>query len=129
MVRYLSDEWMERAATALAEHPPLGGEAADVDLTVAYEVTGSADGKRVYALRLSDGRLSLEEGPHPDAQVSFALDYDTAAAISRGELSAQAAFMQGRLKLGGDVMVLVRDAGALDALGDALGGLRSDTDY
>ncbi len=37
--------------------------------------------------------------------------------------------MQGRLKLGGDVMVLVRQHGLLDGLEDALGELRGRTEY
>jgi putative sterol carrier protein len=73
--------------------------------------------------------VTLEPGPHKDAPVSFALDYDTAAAIAKGELSAQAAFMQGKLKLGGDVGVLIRQHALFDGLDDALAGLRADTEY
>ena len=80
-------------------------------------------------LRFDHGTVALQPGPHPDAPVSFSLDYDTAVAIARGDLSAQAAFMQGRLKLGGDVTVLIRDGGALDGVHDALGPLRADTEF
>jgi putative sterol carrier protein len=59
----------------------------------------------------------------------MAVDYDTAVAIAKGESSPQVAFMQGSLKLGGDVMVLVERAGALEALGDALGSVRDRTEY
>ena len=98
-------------------------------MTIAYEVTGTADGKCQYALRFDHGTVSLEPGPHADAPVSFALDYDTAVEIARNEVSSQAAFMQGRIKLGGDVMVLIRDAAALDGVTDALADLRADTEF
>jgi hypothetical protein len=127
VVTYLSDEWMERAGRELAADAALAGATSDLDLTVAYEVTGTPSGKASYALRFDNGTVGLEPGPHPDAAVSFALDYDTAARIARNELSAQAAFMQGRLKLGGDVTVLIRDGAALDGVQDALAGLRADT--
>ena len=129
MVTYLSDEWMDRAAAALADSPALAAATTDLDLTIAYEVTGAPQGKCAYAVRLDHGSAALQPGPHAEAPVSFALDYDTAAAIARGELSPQAAFMQGRLKLGGDVTVLIRDGGALDGVQDALAGLRADTEY
>ena len=129
MVTYLSDEWMERAGSALAADQALADATTDLDLTLAYEVAGGPGGKRSYALRFDHGTVALQPGPHPDAPVSFSLDYDTAVAIARGDLSAQAAFMQGRLKLGGDVTVLIRDGGALDGVHDALGPLRADTEF
>ena len=129
MVAYLSDEWLERAGAALAASPELSQAAADLDLTIAYEVTGARQGKCAYALRFDHGTVSLEPGPHADAPVTFALDYDTAAEIARSEVSAQAAFMQGRIKLGGDVTVLIRDGAALDGVQDALADLRSDTEF
>ncbi len=129
MVQYLSDEWIERAGRELAADTKLAESASDADLTIQYEVAGAPGGKRAYALRFDHGTVGLEPGPHPDAPVSFALDYDTAAAIARGDLSAQAAFMQGVLKLGGDVTVLIREHALLGALEDALGELRSDTEF
>lgn len=129
VVAYLSTEWMERAGAALAADPALARATSELDLTVAYEVTGTSDGKVAYALRFDHGTVTLEPGAHPDAPVSFSLDHDTAALIARNELSAQAAFMQGRLKLGGDVTVLIRDGGALDGVQDALAGLRAETEY
>ncbi|MFZ4520020.1 MAG: SCP2 sterol-binding domain-containing protein [Microthrixaceae bacterium] len=128
-MQYLSDEWLDEAAAALAAAPALTGEAAEVDLTVAYEVTAAPGGKCSYAVRLSEGRLSLERPSPKDPPVSFTLDYDTAAEVARGDVSVQAAFMQGRLKLGGDVTVLLRDAGALAGIDDALADLRARTEY
>jgi len=125
MVRYLSDEWMQRAADVLGGTTVPEG----TELTVHYEVTGSGDGKRNYTLEAADGTLRLTPGKRKDAPVNFTLDYDTAAEIARGELSAQVAFMQGRLKLGGDIRVLIDGAGALESVDDALGDLRADTEY
>jgi putative sterol carrier protein len=129
VVRYLSDEWMQRAGDALAGDASLAEATAEVDLSVAYEVTGGPEGKRAYTVRLQHGAVSLEPAAADGADVTFALEYPTAAAIARGELSVPTAFMRGDLKLAGDVAVLVRDAAALEGIGDALAGLRSDTEY
>lgn len=128
-MQYLSDEWMDAAAEALASDEALAAATAESDLMIQYDVTKAPTGKRSYAIRLDHGTASLEAGPHPDAPVTFALEYDLAARIARGETSAQAAFMQGALKLGGDVMVLIREQASLGALDDALGELRARTTY
>lgn len=128
MVQYLSDEWMTEAAAALAAAPaPVDGDAEVVVLQ--YDVTAAPGGKRSYALRFDGTGIALDPGAHKDASASFTLDYDVAAQIAQGQLSAQAAFMQGRLKLGGDVMVLVRQHALLDGLDDALAELRARTEY
>ncbi|CAN5486216.1 hypothetical protein BH10ACT3_BH10ACT3_21510 [soil metagenome] len=129
MTQYLSDEWLTEADAALAADTALAAAIADLDLTIQYEVTGAPSGKAAYGVRLDHGKAGIEPGPHKDAPVSFALDYETAAAIAKGELSAQAAFMQGKLKLGGDTGVLIRQHAAIDGLSDALGTLRATTEY
>ncbi|CAB4751941.1 MAG: hypothetical protein F2694_08625 [Actinobacteria bacterium] len=129
MTQYLSEEWLDQAAAALAADPAVAAATTEVDLSIRYEVTGSPTGKTVYCIRMDHGTTLLVPGPAKDAQVSFEMDYDTAAAIAQGDVSAQAAFMQGRLKLGGDVAVLVRQHAAIDGLADALAPLREATTY
>ena len=129
MAQYLSEEWLDQAATALAADPAIAAATADSELIILYEVTGSPTGKTTYSIQMDQGQTSLRIGPAKDAQVSFGMDYETAAAIAQGELSAQAAFMQGRLKLGGDVSVLIRQHACIDGLSDALAPLRDATTY
>lgn len=129
-VQYLSDEWMDAAAEALAASDLSGGPAGDDGATVVeYEVSGAPGGKARYAVRFDADGVTLEPGAHPDAPVRFSLDYPTAVEVATGELSAQAAFMQGRLKLGGDVTVLIEQHDAIEGLADVLGGLRERTEF
>jgi len=128
-VQYLSDEWMQAADEALRADAELSEAARGAEVTVQYDVSGAPGGARKYALTVADGAVGIDPGPHPDAPVSFSLDYDTAAEIARGELAAQVAFMQGRLKLGGDVTVLVRQHALFDRMVDALGDLRGSTEF
>jgi putative sterol carrier protein len=69
-------------------------------------------------VRVERGRAS-----HPD--LVFTQDRATAEAIHRGELSAQAAFMQGRLRLGGDLRAVVDRAGELTAVHDVFASVRA----
>lgn len=129
MAQYLSEEWLEQAAAALAADALFAEAIADAELSILYEVSASPTGKTVYCIRMDHGTTSLVLGPAKDAQVSFGMDYDTAVSIAQGEVSAQAAFMQGRIKLGGDVTVLIRQHAALDGFSDALAALRETTTY
>ncbi|MEI2700249.1 MAG: SCP2 sterol-binding domain-containing protein [Microthrixaceae bacterium] len=126
MVQYLSDEWLDEAGSALAATTVGTGEE---PVVLQYEVTAAPGGKRTYSLTFDDGHVVLAKGSRKDATTSFSLDYDVAVAVARGELSAQTAFMQGRLKLGGDVMMLVRQHHLLDGVTDALADLRDRTEY
>ncbi len=128
-MQYLSDEWMQAADETLRGDDELSAAAGDATLTIQYDVSGAPGGAKQYALIVEGGTVGIEAGKHPDAPVSFSLDYDTAVEIAKGELAAQAAFMQGRLKLGGDVTVLVRQHALLDRMGDALGELRERTTF
>ena len=49
----------------------------------------------------------------------------TAEAIHRGELSAQTAFIEGRLRLGGDLRAVIERASALAAIDDVFGAARA----
>jgi putative sterol carrier protein len=125
MVKYLSDEWLEQAAAALesADVPD------DAEMVIQYEVSGGGNGKVRYVLDVSGGRATIVPGKRADAPVTFTLDYDTAVAVITGEVSAQVAFMQGRMKLAGDVRVLIDGAAALASVNDTLGDLRATTEY
>jgi hypothetical protein len=131
VVEYLSPEWLAAAATLVAADPSLAAAASAHDLVVEYRVDHpAADGADdpldpvVYHLRLSGGGASLEPGTAPDADVRFRCDRATALAVARGDLGAQRAFMEGRLRIGGDVRAIVAAQEVLAAVGDVLAPIR-----
>ena len=71
-------------------------------------------------------RLPAPDGPD---DLTFACDYTTAVALARGEVNAQAALMDGRLRLRGDVERVAEMREALVALGDVLGRVRAATAF
>jgi len=63
---------------------------------------------------VSGGVARARVGRHAEPDVTFSQDTATAAAIGAGELSAQTAFIDGRLRVRGDV-------GRLTEVADLLG--------
>ncbi len=80
-------------------------------------------------MRIADGTVSVEAGRAEEPDVSFTQDRATAAAIARGELSAQAAFMAGRLRIGGDLREVMDRARELAALDDLFAKARATTTW
>jgi putative sterol carrier protein len=128
-VRYLSPEWMDAAAQALAADTALKEATADVALTLEQVVTGGPGDDVRWHVRIDHGSVTLAMGPADRADVRFTTDYATAAAIAAGAVGAQEAFGRGRLRVGGDITALGRHHRAFAAVDDALAGVREDTTF
>jgi putative sterol carrier protein len=120
---FLSDAWLaELDAAARTTAPP-----SDLRLVVQQVVIGDRGRDTRYAIRIDGGQISVEPGNATDADVTLTQDRDTAAEIAQGALSAQVAFMAGRLRVGGDLSAVMGRAGALAALGDVFAEVRDST--
>lgn len=110
-----------------------GGPSTDVPSADGGPSTGmpSADGGEPvrWHVTIADGRAALVPGAadHPDLR--FTTDYATAAAIAAGTLSAQRAFVEGRLRVGGDLALLIAHQRAIAAVDDVLAPVRDQTTY
>jgi hypothetical protein len=119
---FLTEAWLEEIEAA-AQRAVLGTKGA---LVLQQVIPDGPEGREVaYALVVGDGRIRLVRGRVPDADLTFTQDRATAEAIHRGELSAQAAFMQGRLRLGGDLRSVIDRAGELAAIDDVFASARA----
>jgi hypothetical protein len=119
---FLTPVWLDAldAAARRATIPP------DLRLTVQQVIPDGPDGHEfTYVVEAAGGALSVHPGRAERPDVTFTQDRATALAIHRGELSAQAAFMEGRLRLGGDLRDVIRRAGALAALDDVFAHARA----
>lgn len=123
-VRFLSDEWLAAADTALTELRIGGGPR----WGVGYRVVGGPDGTTDHQLLFADGRVSACRGS-VDASVTLTLDWQLAVAINQGEVSAQSAFLDGRIQLSGDPGVLLGHQHELTAADARLTSLRARTAY
>ncbi|MCB0978643.1 MAG: SCP2 sterol-binding domain-containing protein [Acidimicrobiales bacterium] len=127
MPEFLSDEWIAALDEAAQADEHLRDLTADVELKVQQKVTGGPSGDVAYGLTISAGTVRVSSGPLQSADVRFQEDHETAAAIASGSLSAQEAFMTGRLRVGGNLQVLVDHTEVIAALHDVFGNVRAET--
>jgi len=122
VAEFLSDEWLDELGAAAD-----GATVDDEDLRlVVQQVVARGDLDPVtYHMRVEGGRLSVTPGRAPEADLTFWLDRATALAIHRGELSAQMAFLDGRLRVDAPRPDALTRLGALTALDDVFGPARA----
>jgi hypothetical protein len=101
VVQLLSPEWVELHRAVLGDLPEVPGATARLQ----HVVTGAPDGEVAYTLALVDGRVVDATTGRDDtaADCTFLETHDDAARIASGELDLHAAFMQGRVKMSGDM--------------------------
>lgn len=128
-MKYLSPEWL--AATQAAADRGDAGAPADgtAVLTVQQVVTDGPDGDVVYHVVVGGGRVHVHGGEAAEPTVTFSQDYETAAAVARGELSAQGAFMVGRIRMRGDLRAIVANQDMLAGVEAVFAGVRTQTEY
>lgn len=105
MARWLTQEWLDEQRRLAADQPERPGATARMQ----YVVKGDRGEDDVaYYWVLDDGKL-VESGlgSLDDAQLTLAVTRADAAAILRGELDEQTAYMQGRIKVDGDMSALM----------------------
>ncbi len=142
MPRFLSDEWVAAFNTALSEVavPEPGPDASlstrSGHYTMAEEIRNAPEGAERLILEVAEGGAGLRREQTSDvggddsgstdpapADVTITLAYEDALALSTGELSAADALNAGRIRVRGDLSVLIAAERMLAAARDATAGL------
>ena len=105
--KFLTEEWAGEVSSILNSHPGFKSSIANADLGIVYNVTGTPSGDVSYFIKTAGGSAELGLGNLDNPDVTVGSTYDTAAAISKGELNTQTAFMTGKLKVGGNLAKLM----------------------
>jgi len=120
---------MDAARRAIAAddttRPALDG----VQLTVEQTVEDTPDGPVTWHITVEAGGMALTPGHADHADLRITTRWDTAAAVAAGTLAAQRAFVEGRLRLGGDLSLLLTHQRALATIDDVLAPVRATTTY
>ena len=131
MPKFLSTEWLEEMRVA-ARHwndSNNAGSISGVNLCV-QEVVASSDGfEALYYITIGNGLLDVRSGNAPDPDVTITQDYETAAALHRGDMSARQAFIDGRLKVSGKVALVTQHAETFAMLSNIFAELRAHTTF
>jgi putative sterol carrier protein len=100
MAKYLSQEWLDEGAKLAEGQPERPGASARMQ----YVVTGGPDGDVKYYWVLENGKLKDSKvGELSDPDFTMTMTYDDSVRVQKGELDANAAFMQGRVKVTGNM--------------------------
>ena len=120
-VRFLSQEWAAAVTEALNSSEEFQQAAADQQVKLQQIVTDTPEGGTgKYYFSLDKGRAEVAVGEIAEPEATMTQDYETAVAISRREVNPQNAFMQGKLKIQGNMMKLMQLQGVLNAMPKAL---------
>ena len=105
MAKYLSQEWLDEGKKLAQEFPERPGATARMQ----FVVTGAPEGDVKYFQVLDNGKI-LESvlGEDPNADFTITSTYDDSVKIAKQELDANAAFMQGRMKVTGNMGKLMQ---------------------
>lgn len=114
MAKFLSSEWAQEVTNTLNDHAGFKSAMGNADLGVAFNVSGGPEGDVPYYLKSSGGTTNLALGSLDNADVTINTNYETATAISKGDLNVQTAFMTGKLKVAGNLAKLMMHQSAIN---------------
>ncbi len=128
MPRLLTQDWLDRQRSELAELPVRPGATARIQ----YEITGGDDGAVTFHTHLEDGRLTENQlGADDAADFTMLVPHAHFVAIVQGEADASVGFMQGTVKVTGNIgrMLSVLPVTTAEAWRAAMARVAADTDF
>jgi len=100
MAKFLTQEWLDLQKELAQEFP----ERPNATAHMQYKVTGGPNGDVSFYTVIDNGKIIENTlGDDPQAEFTMTVAYDDFEKTSKGELDANAAFMQGRLKVTGNM--------------------------
>jgi putative sterol carrier protein len=125
-VQFLSREWTEELEKRLNASDTFRAAASAANVTI-QNVIETPDGAKRYWMRFEGGSVKLEAGDAEKADATIEQDYDTAVALAKSELNPVSAFMTGKIRINGSMMLLMQLQGALSELAKEMQEI--DVDY
>lgn len=126
MAKFLSDEWISEMDTAART------QAVNIKrpVTIKEVINDGPDGSVAYVMTLDEtvSLVKVDSLTH-DSDVSIAQDYETAVALHRGELGIRDAFFAGRIKVAGNLNLLLDNTDVIAGLAPVFADVRSTTVY
>ena len=125
-VKFLSTEWADAVKAQLNANDDFRQAAAQQRATIQQVIT-AADGDTHYWIVIADGTIDMGVGDTDAPDATITQSYETAVKLAKSELSVITAFMTGKVKVAGNMGLLMGLQGALSQLPTAMQAV--DTDY
>jgi len=98
--RYLTQEWLDEFVALAADQPLRRG----ASVKIQHNVTGGPDGDVAYYWVIEEGRVvDARLGTADDTDFSMTTKWEDSARLQSGDLDARIAFMQGKIKVKGNL--------------------------
>jgi putative sterol carrier protein len=121
-VKFLSDAWADALKTELNGNDEFRRAAAGHTARIQQVITGTGADTH-YWISIADGQIDLGVGDVGSPDATITQSYESAAALAKGELSPVTAFMTGKLKIAGNMGLILGLQGALAQLPAAMAKL------
>lgn len=104
MAKYLTQEWLDQYVKMAETQPVRPGASARIQ----YHTVGGPEGDVKYYWNLEDGKiLEMQLGEIADNDFTITMTWEDAVKVQKGELDPNAAFMQGKMKVTGNMAKLM----------------------
>ncbi|HEX7169089.1 MAG TPA: SCP2 sterol-binding domain-containing protein [Acidimicrobiales bacterium] len=104
MPKWLTQEWLDEQRKLAQDQPERPGASARMQ----YVIKGGPEGDVSYYWVLDDGKLTESSlGVLDDSELTLTMNWDDARRVQAGEIDEQAAFMQGKVKVEGNMAKLM----------------------
>ncbi len=128
MAQFLTQDWLSSLTEIVNAHDGFKNAITNVDLTLQFEVTDAPEEtNNHYYIAIAEGVAKAVAGDADEPDATITNNYETATAISKGELNTQMAFMTGKLKVSGNMAKLMMNQAMLTQFAEAASGL--DVEY
>lgn len=114
-VQFLSQEWTAELQQRLNANEAFRAAAGPAHVTI-QNVINTPDGPKRYWMRFEGGSVSMGAGDAENPEATIEQDYETAVALAKSELNPVTAFMTGKIRINGSMMLLMQLQGALSEL-------------
>jgi putative sterol carrier protein len=121
-VTFLSPEWAQALKTQLNADDVFTKAAADQHATIQQIIT-TDEGETHYWIRVDGGTIDMGIGDAETPDATIRQSYATAVALSKSELSPVTAFMTGKIKVAGNMGMLLSLQGSLAQLPAAIAAI------
>ncbi len=112
--KFLSEGHLAAATEALNGNDDFVASIANLEMGIQFHVADGPDGDIDYYLAVGEGSAVMTLGELDEPDVVINSSHETALALFQGDLNTQMAFMTGKIKVAGNMAVLMMNQAVIN---------------